>query len=121
MKLYIDDDSVDPGLLRLLRRDGHDIQIPTDVGLAGTSDQAHLAHSIRDRRAVLTRNYKDFKDLDDLIVSAAQGHHTGILVVLFDNNPRNNMSAGDIARAVRNLENAGVAIADSYQELNHWQ
>lgn len=31
------------------------------------------------------------------------------------------MSSGDIARAVRNLEKAGVALADSYHELNHWQ
>ena len=38
-----------------------------------------------------------------------------------DNNPRNNMSAGDIARAVRNLENAGSPVADSFHELNHWQ
>jgi hypothetical protein len=61
MRLYLDDDSVDPGLIRLLRRDGHDVQIPADVGLAGVSDQAHLAHAIRDRRAILTRNYKDFE------------------------------------------------------------
>ena len=57
MRLYIDDDSVDPGLLRLLRRDGHDVQTPADVGRAGSSDQVHLAHAIRDRRALLTRNY----------------------------------------------------------------
>jgi hypothetical protein len=31
------------------------------------------------------------------------------------------MSAGDIARALCNLQNAGVAIADCYHELNHWQ
>lgn len=121
MRLYIDDDSVDPGVLRLLRRDGHDVQVPTDVGLVGSSDQVHLAHAIRDRRAILTRNYKDFQALHDLIVSAASGHHGGILVILFDNNPRNTMSSGDIARSVRNLEKAGVAIADSYHELNHWQ
>jgi hypothetical protein len=121
MRLYIDDDSVDPGLLRLLRRDGHDVQAPADVGLAGSSDQVHLAHAIRDRRPVLTRNYKDFDALHDLVVLAANGHHAGILVVLFDNNPRNNMSSGDIARAIRNLEKAGVPIADSYHELNHWQ
>ena len=121
MRLYIDDDSVDPGLIRLLRRDGHDVQIPADVGLAGSSDQVHLAHAIRDRRAILTRNYQDFQALHDLVILAAHGHHEGILVVLFDNNQRNNMSLGDIARAVRNLENAGVAIADSYHELNHWQ
>jgi predicted nuclease of predicted toxin-antitoxin system len=121
MRLYIDDDSVDPGLIRLLRRDGHDVQVPADVGLAGSSDQAHLAHAIRDQRAILTRNHGDFDDLHDLVVSAAHGHHAGILAVRYDNNPRNNMSCGDIARAVRNLENAGVAIADSYHELNHWQ
>jgi hypothetical protein len=121
MRLYIDDDSVDANLIRLLRRDGHDVQVPVDVGLAGSSDQAHLAHAIRNKRAILTRNSDDFEDLHDLVVFAAHGHHEGILVVLFDNNPRNNMSPGDIVRAVRNLENAGIAIADEYHELNHWQ
>ena len=56
-----------------------------------------------------------------LKLSAAHGHHEGVLVVRYDNNPRNNMSAGDIARAVRNLANAGVSITDCYYELNHWQ
>jgi hypothetical protein len=100
---------------------GHDVQVPADVGLSENSDQVHLAHAIRDQRAILTRNYRDFESMHDLVASAANGHHAGILVVRFDNNPRNNMSAGDIARAVRNLENAAVAITDSYFELNHWQ
>ena len=121
MRLYIDDDSVDPSLIRLLRRDGHDVQVPTDVGLSGRKDQVHLAQAIRDHRAVLTRNYGDFATLHDLVVFAAHGHHEGILLVLFDNIRRNNMSNGDIARAVRNLGKAGVAIADAYHELNHWQ
>jgi predicted nuclease of predicted toxin-antitoxin system len=121
VRLYIDDDSVNPSLIRLLRRDGHEIQIPADIGLAGSSDQAHLAHAIREQRAILTRNYRDFEDLHDLVVSAATGHHGGVLVVRYDNDPRNNMSTGDIARAVRNLENARVTISDSCHQLNHWQ
>jgi predicted nuclease of predicted toxin-antitoxin system len=121
MRLCLDDDSVDPSLVRLLRRDGQDVQIPADVGLLGSSDQVHLAHAIRQQRVMLTRNYRDFDALHDLVTAAANGHHTGILVVRFDNIPRNNMSAGDIARALRNLENAAVSIADSYFELNHWQ
>jgi hypothetical protein len=121
MTLYIDDDSVDPRLIRLLRRDGHDVQIPADVGRSGSSDPLHLAHAIRDGRPVLTRNYRDFEALHDPVVSAGCGHHCGILVVRYDNNPRNSMSSGDVARALRKLENAGVAIADSYHELNHWQ
>jgi len=121
VRLYIDDDSVDPNLVRLLRRDGHDVQIPADAGLIGRSDQVHLAHAIRERRALLSRNYRDFEALHDLVVSAASGHHEGILVVRFDQNPRNNMSVGDVGRAVRNLQNAGVTLSDSYFELNHWQ
>jgi len=68
MRLYLDDDSVDPGLIRLLRRDGHDVQVPADAGLAGSSDQVHLAHAIRHRRAIVTRNYRDYEALHDLIV-----------------------------------------------------
>jgi hypothetical protein len=121
MRLYIDDDSVDPGLIRVLRRDKHDVQVPTDVGLGGKSDQVHLAHAIRKQRAILTRNYRDFEALHDLVIAAARGHHEGILVVRYDKNPRNNMSSGDIARAIRKLEKAGVPLTDSYYELNHWQ
>ena len=62
MRLYIDDDSVDATLIRLLRRDGHDVQTPVDVGLAGRSDQVHLAQAIRDQRAIVTRNYGDFEE-----------------------------------------------------------
>jgi hypothetical protein len=121
MRLYLDDDSVEPSLIRLIHRDGHDVETPADVGLVGSSDQVHLAHAIRHQRAILTRNYRDIEALHDLVALAGNGHHGGILVVRFDNNPRNSMSAGDIARAVRNLENAAASIVDSYFELNHWQ
>jgi hypothetical protein len=101
--LYVDDDSVDASPIRLLHRDGHNIQVPADAGLAGSTDQVHLAHAIRERRAVLTRNYKDFEALHDLVISAANGHRAGVLVVRYDNNPRNNMSSGDIGRVAENL------------------
>jgi hypothetical protein len=121
MRLYLTTTASITASFRLLRRDGHDVQIPACAGLLGSSDQVHLAHAIRERRALLSRNYRDFEALHELIIFAARGHHEGILLVRFDQNPRNNMSAGDIARAVRNLESAGVAIADSYFELNHRQ
>lgn len=38
MRLYIDDDSVNPGLIGLLRCDGHDVQAPADVSLVKNSD-----------------------------------------------------------------------------------
>jgi hypothetical protein len=121
MRLYLDDDSTGATLIRLLRKDGHDVLIPADVGMAGAKDQVHLAFAIRDQRALLTHNHHDFSALHDLVVFAAKGHHGGILVVLRDTDPRHNLSPADIARAVRKLENSGTAIPDEYHELNHWQ
>lgn len=46
MNLYLDDDTVDKLLIRLLRRAGHDVLIPSDVGLSGKHDPIHLAHAI---------------------------------------------------------------------------
>lgn len=121
MRIYVDDDSADAILMRLLRRNGHDIESPIDANFAGSSDQIHFAHAIRQNRAILTRNHHDFAALHDLVVFAAHGHDGGVLVIRFDDDPRNRMSHGAIVRAVRNLERAGIAIADSYHELNHWQ
>ena len=127
MRLYVDDDSVDPILLRLLRRDGHDVQIPGDVGRTGSSDQAHLAHAIRDQRAVLTRRLTTgtSKLSHDLVVLAATGHHAGILVVRCDNDLATQQYVARRHRPrlrPRNLRRiSGVAVADSYHELNHWQ
>src|SRR5438445_6909515 len=45
MRLYLDDDSVDSSFIRLLRCDGHDVQVPADVGLTGSSDPVHLAYA----------------------------------------------------------------------------
>jgi hypothetical protein len=55
------------------------------------------------------------------LIREAQGHHPGILVVRRDDDPRRNMSPHDIVRALRNLENAGVPIANEYIILNAWQ
>jgi hypothetical protein len=30
MRLYLDDDCIDPHLIRLLRRNGHDVQTPAE-------------------------------------------------------------------------------------------
>ena len=45
-----------------------------------------------------------------IVVAAAGGHHGGMLVVRYDSNPRNNMTASDIARAIRNLATASVPL-----------
>jgi predicted nuclease of predicted toxin-antitoxin system len=120
MRLYLDDDSASPRLAMLLRQAGHDVQIPAHVGRAGATDPVHLAHAIRDGRTLLSRNYDDFEDLHEL-VTAAQGHHPGILIVRRDNDPKRNLKNPDIVRAIAKLLAAGVPIADEYIILNHWR
>jgi hypothetical protein len=69
---------------------------------------------------VLTRDHEDFAALHDLVM-AVGGHHPGILVVRFDNDPRHNLTERGIATALVNLESSAVAVADGIHVLNHWR
>jgi hypothetical protein len=116
----LDDDIVSQALAQLLRQAGHDVQLPADVGLAGKADPVHLAHAIRQDRVCLTRNYRDFENLHDLILTAS-GPHPGIFVVRRDNDPKRNPKPHDIVRAISNLLAAGMPLAANYHTLNQWQ
>jgi glutathione synthase/RimK-type ligase-like ATP-grasp enzyme len=120
MKLYLDEDTARNQLLRALRRAGHDVQTAVQIGLAGESDPVQLMTAIQEERSTLTHNYCDFEDLHNL-VDVAQGHHPGIIVIRRDNDKRRNMAPHDIIRALRNLEAAGVPVADQCIILNQWQ
>jgi hypothetical protein len=118
MRLYLDEDSGSGPLTGLLRKAGHDVQ-KNDAGLAGSSDAAQFTHACREGRAILAHNYTDFEELHYLIVQAG-GHHPGVLVVRRDPGQRK-MTPHDIVRAIRNLEAAGVPVADEYVILNAWR
>jgi predicted nuclease of predicted toxin-antitoxin system len=120
MRLYLDDDCVQTLLVRLLRAAGHDVRLPADVGLAGADDAVHLTRAISEDRVVLTRNYRDFSILHNLLIQA-QGQHPGILVVRRGADTQHAVTPRDIVRAIGNLESAGVPIADQYIILNAWQ
>jgi hypothetical protein len=120
MKLYIDDDSVDGLLVRLLQRADHDIEIPPDVGLAGRSDPVHLRYSISSSRPLLSANHRDFRELHDLIRDAG-GAHPGILIVRRDNDRRRDLTARGIATAIGHLLAAGVPVENEFVILNHWR
>jgi hypothetical protein len=120
MKLYIDDDTVDALLVRLLRRAGHDIEIPTDVGLAGRSDAVHLRHSIGENRPLLSANHRDFRELHDL-VRAAGGTHPGILIVRRDNDRSRDLTPPGLVTAISHLLDAHVPVENQFIILNHWR
>ena len=120
MRVYLDDDSASPLLARLLRQAGHDVQLPTDAGLAGEDDAVHLRHAVREDRVCLTGKHKDFLNLHNL-VKQVNGHHPGILVVRRDNDPRRDHTPRGIVHTIRKLLAASIPIADQLIVLNHWR
>jgi predicted nuclease of predicted toxin-antitoxin system len=120
MRLYLDDDSAAPLLLRLLTQAGHDAVRPADLGMSGADDPVHLTCAIREERVMFTGNYEDFEDLHDLLMQA-RGHHPGILVVRRDNDPRRDMTPRGIVHAIARLLAANIPIPDQFIILNHWR
>ena len=120
MRLYLDDDTAGPLLAKLLRKAGHDVQLPGDVGMAGAPDPVHLTGAIADGRILVTKNHDDFWILHDLI-NQAQGHHPSVFVVRQDNDPTRDLTPKGIVAAIRRLGTAGVPIQDELIVLNQWR
>jgi predicted nuclease of predicted toxin-antitoxin system len=120
MNLYVDEDSVDRALIRLLQRAGHDVQAPSDVGFLGRSDPVQLPYAIRSNRSLLSANYDDFRELHDLIVQA-DGKHPGILMLRRDNDRQRDLSPKGIVIAIAKLLAASAPIESQFIILNHWR
>ncbi len=119
MRFLLDENMRDPRLASRLRAQGHDPVLASDVGLLSAADPRVLIWAIAQAVPVLTRDSEDFEDLHDLLM-AAGGHHPGMLVVRFDNDPRHNMTDRGIATAITKLESSGVPIPDHIHVLNQW-
>lgn len=120
MNLYLDDNSVKSSLTNILRRSGHHVTLPADVGLSGATDPRHLAICADQSLVILTKDHDDFLDLHDL-VQAAHGRHAGILVVCADNDPAKDMRDHEIVRALANLEASQIPTENGFFILNHWR
>ena len=120
MRLYLDDNLTDRRVVAQLHRAGQTVVLPAEVGHAGASDAQHFVQAIRHTAALLTRNYKDFIELHDLIHTAG-GHHPGLLLVYLENDPTRDMTPRSLAVAITRLEAAAVPVADHVYVLNHWR
>jgi hypothetical protein len=119
MLLYLDDDTIEGVLVKLLRKAGHDVAIPGDVGLSGADDTLHLIHAIRCGRPFVTYNYEDFEQLHELVRTAG-GQHPGILVIRKDNDKRD-LRAPGIVKALSKFLATGNPIASQYVILNQYR
>jgi predicted nuclease of predicted toxin-antitoxin system len=120
MKRYLDDDTSKASLAARLRNAGHQVVQPAHVGTSGWSDARHLLYAVQNDLVLVTKNHDDFEDLH-LLVSGTAGQHPGILVVRSDNDASRDMKDQDIARAIGNLETAGVPVFNEFHILNHWR
>jgi predicted nuclease of predicted toxin-antitoxin system len=107
MRFLIDENMSNLRLASRLRGQGHDPVLAGDVGLLKMTDPRVLIYSIAQDIPVLTRDAEDFEDLHDLVI-AASGHHAGVLIVRFDNDPRHNLTDRGIGTAITKLEASGL-------------
>jgi len=120
MNLYLDDNINKGQLAARLRKAGHQVILPAAVGLAGSTDARHFLHALEQGLVLVTKDHEDFLVLHR-IVQTCQGHHAGIFAVRADNDPKRDMRDADIVRAIFNLEQSGVAVANGFHILNHWR
>ncbi|HZW33463.1 MAG TPA: DUF5615 family PIN-like protein [Isosphaeraceae bacterium] len=120
MRLLVDENKNSPRIAARLRAQGHDPVLAGNVGLLSASDPRVLIWAIAQALPVLTRDDEDFTDRHDLLI-AGGGHHPGILLVLFDRDPRHNLTDRGIATAIRKLEASGVPISGHMHVLNQWR
>jgi predicted nuclease of predicted toxin-antitoxin system len=120
MRLYLDDDSVSGRLVSFLQQAGHDVMIPADVNLSGQDDVVHLTRAVEEHRVMLSKNYRDFENLHNLVIRVG-GQHAGILLVRQDNDRSRDMTDRATVLAIANLLASNAPIENQFVILNQWR
>jgi hypothetical protein len=120
MRLYLDDDVCEHYLVALLRKAGHAVTVPNEVGTGGQSDARHLLDALRLGIPLMSRNTRDFTDLHALVTGAG-GAHAGVILIYSEADRRRNMRRPEIAAALAKLDAAGLDLTNQRITLNHWR
>ena len=120
MTLYLDDDSCANVLIAMLRKAGHEVLVPAEIGMSGSHDAVHLLRSIREHRTILTKNYIDFDPLHKLVIGCGGGH-SGVVVIRHDDDPRKKMKYKNIVAALAKVEQAYADLKNELITLNDWR
>ena len=114
--LYLDDCVYAKRLVRALAgRRAHGGN-PGGSGATGVTDHAHLLYAATHGLLLITRDPDDF-----LTLHVGNTSHSGILGIYQDNDPRRDMTYGEVVRAIANLEASGVPLAGAFHVLNAWR
>lgn len=104
----------------MLRKAGHDVLIPADIGMSGRHDAEHLLKCVQEQRAFLTKNYTDFDPIHKLIIGCS-GTHTGIIVIRQEDDRRKNMTYKGMVTALGKVEQAYSDFRNELITLNDWR
>lgn len=74
IRLYIDEDAADKGLIRGLRRWGIDLQTVYEAGLEGYPDEVHLDFATEQNRVLYSFNVKDFQRIHTEYITLGKSH-----------------------------------------------
>ena len=117
MRLLLDE-HLSPAIADQLRARGHDVVTVVAAGLAGTTDERVLAWAVREQRAVVTSNIRDFRPLhaDSLKTSSP---HYGIVLVSTGKYSLRRDNPGPLVAALDKLLAQSPA-TDALQDVEHF-
>ena len=115
LRLLLDEDSQAKRLVNVLGKAGHDVKTVNEVGLSGEIDDLVLEYARVKNRILLTHNCDDFEALHEF-----NPNHPGILAVYNNDDYTKDMSNKTMVRAIANLEESGIPLANQFIPLNQW-
>lgn len=113
-KIYLDDDVDRNSLIKVINSLGFVVISPRQVGMSKKKDHQHLAYASLQKAVILTRNFRDFKELHK------KHKHSGIFLIYRYNNPNKDMNNIQIAKAIKNLLDTGVVVENNLFVLNQY-
>ena len=117
IRLYLDEDAAQHGLLAALRLRGVDVTSAQEVGLISAPDQSQLEWTQQAGRVLYTFNVGDFRDLHREFLNAGKDH-PGIILA-----PQQRYTIGGQMRCLLRLIAARSAedMRNRIEFLSNWQ
>jgi predicted nuclease of predicted toxin-antitoxin system len=112
------DELFPPEIARALRTQGHEVRaIQEEPAQRGLADAEVLAMAIREGRALLTENVRDFRPLAAALLKRGEGH-SGLVLTSNRRYPR--WSADTLGRLVRDLGALIRAHPEQPKDMELW-
>jgi uncharacterized protein with PIN domain len=111
------DEHLGSHLAEQLRLRGHDVVgVHERIDLRGASDEVLVAVAIKEDRAIVTRNIRDFVRIHNDRIGHGD-HHTGVLLVQRRKFPEGRGAVGRLVIALHERLCSGLDLTDTYEYL----